>query len=297
MGRGKFFFILLLFSGFAVCGVDARDLTTTSTTVDSPSKTSRPNEATSFGHNLTASAHLLPDKVCSIGLQAIACGILPTFTLGTSPWLYSDYNMASLIGRWQVGRQGSSRNNLQFAYFNTFNSGRQYDGYDSSGNYYHFPYYQMEAAWLTWIHYERVNSHFDFTTNVGAQYYWNLTRPFSLRRPDRQLNPWQLTFSTLSEAQLVGPIYLSAEVGFIYPLEANPYLHTGATLQLRSEHVLVGLGYSLTSTFRALASPIGRRDCQQAIMGYGQTYQDRKDPDCYDADYAIHPEFTAQVQF
>jgi hypothetical protein len=281
--------VLFVFSSL-VAVADFSAVNTTTTSVDiSNSPSPQPKESISWGHNVTASGRLLGNQRFSIGPQVLAYGAQPNLTLATSPWLAADYGMYSLFARLGVLKTAERQQLVQLAYFKT--------GLGEGGEQQLRHYYQMESYWVTWVNRQRMNDHYDFTSNFGVKYYSDLSRPFSLRRPDLHNNPWQLQLSTLHEMEMARPFYLAAEIGTLYALQAQPYLHTGVTLQARTKSVLVQLGYSMTSTLLALTSPRERRDCQQSILQSGGTFHQHYTDDCYKYDYAIHPEFAAEYQF
>lgn len=240
------------------------------------------------GHNLSQTAYVLDHHSCSVGLQFVACGISETLTIGTSPWLLSEYEMNNL----HLKKRIDVNKTLQLSYFKTYNERtNDYLGYRVPEN------YKMEAWWLAGIYSFPFNEHYTLHANLNLQYYDDQTMPFSLKRPSTENSPWQVTVSTLHETNLAGPIFLMGEIGFLMPMHSQPYLHAGASLQYRRNNFESHLGFSMTSTMAALKSTTGRHDCQQAIRRKYESYKMRQEDICYALDFSIHPEFSAQYQF
>lgn len=75
-----------------------------------------------FGHDLSATSHVLQSGVCTAGIQSLACGLTTNISVGTSPWLWSDYNAANFLLRYRFFREGALTRTMQLGYAETFRS-------------------------------------------------------------------------------------------------------------------------------------------------------------------------------
>lgn len=253
------------------------------------------------GHNLTMTTAVFQRGECTIGLQTVACGILDPLSIGTSPWMWSDYRMANVAVRWSPSEiNDEKRWALQAIYFKTTSPKREPAGMTSDGT---IPPrsgqdYQMEAAWFEIARSQRFAPHFQLHGNLHLNYYFDQTMPFSLRRPSLKKDPWQINLSSLMEIELVGGFYLLAEIGLLDLNETYPHLHTGASLGYSRGRFDVHVGFSMTSTFYALFHPVERVDYQQTLRtSQWNGYNSDLDPNLVRQDFAIHPEFSLQYFF
>ena len=243
-----------------------------------------------FGHNLAATTYLLEPWQCTLGLQAIGCGITKRWTLATVPWLYQNYNMYSVVNRIRLANSSSGGAwNLQFSYFKTFPKSQ-------NPRYITYPY-QMEAYWLQIIRSFPIAKHYRVYVNVHTNYYVDDKRPFSMRRPIIERNDGQLNISTLHEIALFRRWYLMAELGTLDLAQPSPYVHSGFSFGRSGETYEWHLGFSLTATPLALFNPRSRRDYQQELRDTESGFDQHLDRERAKRDYAIHPEFALQFYF
>jgi hypothetical protein len=156
----------------------------------------------------------------------------------------------------------------------------------------------MTALWLqlirTWQMKEGYRLHANFDTN----YYFNDRLPFSLRRPSRVKTPVQINMSFLFQTDLTNGWYILGEIGALDIFRPPFHTHSGVSIGWGDATWSWHLGYSLTSTLKALDSPTLRQDSQQLIRSYpGASYDGPYSDPELDYDYAIHPEFALQLTF
>lgn len=155
--------------------------------------------------------------------------------------------------------------------------------------------YRMEAGWLNWIHGWHFNSGYIFFLNAQFMYFVDETIPFSLRRPRVWRDPTEFNISTLHEVKLVHGFYLMGELGILGVVRKFPLIHSGASLQWRSNHWLIQIGYSTTATLAAIG---GNRKYRQDVATYISNGDDHGLGDhlaqFIKYDYSLHPEVVIQ---
>jgi hypothetical protein len=165
-----------------------------------------------FGHDTSSTSYTLHSKECTIGLQTLACGISNYFSLGTSPWLFTDYNMLNMLGRLRLRTSDKSQDSIQIGYFKTFPT----VNHPVQGD------YQMDLTWLYFIRTVFLTPDANIHLNAQAMYFRDDTRPFSLRRPWIDRKPMQLNATALTELHVLGGWYLNAELGILGLIQSNP---------------------------------------------------------------------------
>ncbi|MCJ8276275.1 MAG: hypothetical protein HRT44_02995 [Bdellovibrionales bacterium] len=235
-----------------------------------------------FGHNLSATSHVLDPGNCSVGLLTVACGIAEDLAIGSSPWLFMDYNMYSFFARYRIEKTEDYEEVLQLGLFQTDSASRTYD---------------MSAVWLYWIHGYDLAPHYNLFLNIQGAYYFNENRPFSLRRPRVWKDPTDWNFTTLHELTLVNGFYIMGEVGFLGVVRKYPQIHTGASIQWRSKRWLIQAGFTNTGTLQAYWSPSNRQDIAQSLSNGRDHGLGDGSSDILKYDFSIHPEFVIQFYF
>lgn len=244
------------------------------------------------GHNLSSTSDLLPPGHCSIGIPVTACGLFRGLSLGTSPWMYMDYNMFSIALRALIAEdEEQNRWAAQGSYFKTYEK-------REAGNRLALSTYQMEAAWLMLIRTWRMSEHYRLHGNLHANYYFDEKLPFSLRRPYARPSPFQFNLTLLHQMDLVSGWFVFGEMGLLDFARAPLHIHAGASLGKQIGGLSARAGFSLTGSGPALFSPTNRRDYQQALRFQSiEGYDGEIDPWRAQYDYAIHPEFSLQYTF
>lgn len=237
----------------------------------------------SFGHNLTATSHVMNEGGCTFGFQVAGCGVSEKLSLVTSPWLIGDYNSYNFFARYQYEKNEDRVEAVQLAVFKSF--GGEYD---------------MFAAWLTWIRGYLIRPGYNLFLNVQFANYFEEERPFSLRRPRIWGTSTELSISTLHEVELVNGFYIQGEVGVLGVVRKYPLLHTGASMQWRSQRWLIQAGFSMTGTIHALFSP-NRRFDSAVLLSNGDDHKVESSSefitDFIKYDFSVHPEIAVQYFF
>lgn len=250
------------------------------------------NQTFMRGQNVTSTSDVLRAGQCAVGPTAAACGISNYYSIGTSPWLYYDYNMYSLALRGLLS-QDKEQNRWAFElnYLRTF---RKFEG----NSYYVRPNYQMESLWTKLIRTYYFNSHYRLHLNVQANYYWDEKMPFSLRRPYVKKTPWQFNLSMLHEMDLVHGWFILGELGLLDLLRDPLHLHAGASIGRVWKSFSFHLGFTMTGSYDAIFSPLGRADYHQELRSFSANgYDGDLDPYRVKQDFSIHPEFSVQYIF
>lgn len=248
---------------------------------------------------------MLEPHQCTLGFLVTACGLTPKLSFGISPWMFKDYGLANAGFRWEIFEPTNTvKWMLQGLAFKTAGGPREpYCSDDEappdwSWNPPKTASYQMESYWLILARTETFTPAFRVHTNLQLQYYVDETMPMSLRRPSWTKSPFGLNFSSLYEVAIYKTWVLMGELGGLDLTRDPVRLHTGVSIGQSRKRLTWHIGYSITSTLRALFDPSGRRDVQQSLFsgswrGYNQ------DLGYYDIseDYAIHPEFSVQYFF
>jgi hypothetical protein len=247
----------------------------------------RESQVVPFGHNLSSTSYLLKDGHCTLGLQVGGCGIGDEFTVGTSPWLFRDYNMLNLFLRFRVGKASLAQQDaLQISYFKTYR--------EPNAPYYE---YDMEAAWLAYVRTFFLTESYTAHFNLQGMYYWNDKRPFSMRRPWMEKSLLQINLSVLNELHLIYGWFVNAEFGIIGVVQREPHFHLGMTIEYRFTRWLLHVGFSQTGTTHSYGSPLTRHDYQQTLNSTSNGFHQDYDPSQVVYDYSIHPEFALQYYF
>lgn len=273
-GKRVFLYVLLLISGpgFSHASAQVSSVPHHAETRELKSAWSGP-----FGHNLSQTSVLLPAKSCTVGIQILACGISNRFSVGTSPWLLTDYSMPNVYLRFGLAESESSRLAYQFSYFKAERR-NEYIGYD------------MEAVWNGFVYSSRIAPAAIAHLNFQVNYYANEVRPFSLRRRSTVNSPWQLNASMLLQADLGAGFFLLGELALLDFARPPFRFHSGASIGRRSGNWEWHGGYSITAAPRAWFSPV------RVDLGYFPTDQ-QVTIDQLQADFSMHPEFSVQYFF
>ena len=238
-----------------------------------------------FGHDISTTSYTLNTHECTIGLQTVACGISNRLTLGISPWLVADYNMANILGRFQLATSDSNQDAVQVGYFKTF---RQTDKAFA---------YQMDLVWAYYIHSIFLNPTATVHLNAQFMYFRDDTRPFSIRRPWVDRRPLQVNLTALNELHVAGGWYINAELGVIGVVQTNPEYLFAVTFEYRNQNWLMHGGFSQLGTYSSFWHPLDRIDNQQYLRFSDSGFSGRIDPAYSKNDYSIHPEFALQYYF
>lgn len=270
--------------------------TTSTTNLEKPKATINPEDVW-FGHNVSQTTIVLPQGHCSAGFQVVACGVTDQMSVATSPFIWANYILPNVYARINPGGPNGSFA-FQLAQIGDGVDRRSYGSYNMSTTY----------AWATYRWVNTSNS--SFYSSFIAGYYWSDEIPFSLRRPQPQMTPWQFSFMNLGSVRIGGPFFLNGEFGLLGMNESIPHLHMGSSLAYRSGNFSFHVGLSFTSTFNALWSDkktdywqVAKRsasyqkysqDLYPGTMDFSETPM--KGADLND-DFGAHPELSFQLYF
>lgn len=244
------------------------------------------------GHNLSITSYVLPRGKCAIGLDILSCGVTESLSIGSSPWMWTDYGMISLAVRKKMSPQGFI-SAYQITYFDTQNNLETYDALTDEVRYRSSGGYKMRALWNQFVKTYNPEKHYKLHLNFHVNYYFDDTLPFSLRRPSFDRSPWQVNLSTLHEIHLTRDWYIIGEAGLL-DLARNPlHIHGGASIGVLTPRYSIRFGFSLTGSREGLFST-SRQDYQQRLRAQRGDYNDKSSliGRGIEYDYALHPEFS-----
>jgi hypothetical protein len=234
------------------------------------------------GHNLSITSDQLKPAHLYLGSDVIGVGVTDWLSLGTSTFLWSTYNTASVAARIRTPYF-----NYQVSYFQSYR--------DRTEVYYG---YQMRSLWNQFVYTFEPEADYRLHFNVHLNYYFDEKMPFSLRRPYLTPTPFQLNVSLLHEVNIAGSWVILGEVGVLDLLRHPIHLHTGASIGQSNGWFLWHIGFSLSASKDALLSPVERRDYQQTLLQTEELgFNGKLDPKSVALDYAIHPEIGFGILF
>jgi hypothetical protein len=239
-----------------------------------------------LGHNVTQTANSLPAGRCTFGTTIAACGLGTDLTVGTSPWLWGGYNMYNLYTRWQFSHPANVEKAVQAAYFKTYSIGDRIGPSSPDG-------YDMESLWLYYIQSHKVSKEYTFHWNLQGAYYWNDRKPFSIRRPQVNKNPFQFNAMTLHEVHLIGNFVMQGEIGILGVTESWPALHSGVTFGYHGHSWAFQFGASATGPIGAWFDTTRYDNHALALKTPQGSHQDFTDEQM-SRDFSIHPEIALQ---
>lgn len=238
------------------------------------------SQATLLGHNLSPTTYTIKKGDVSVGTYAAIVGVTDNLVIGTSPWMYFDYNMYTFVARQGKQIDEKSRFGWQLIYFK---SDREVS-YITDG-------YQMEAFSGNLTYTRRINSRFSLHFNYNHMYFLDETVPFSLRREPFNDDTFQSTLTMLAEIKGTSNWGLLAEAGVLGLNYVYPQMILGVSTNYIHKNYLVQLGFNITSTPEALfLSP--RNDANN--MNGGRLTNDRFEGE---RDFSVHPEIQFQYTF
>lgn len=232
-----------------------------------------------FGHNLSPTSYTLEGGEVSAGSYALALGIGDNWTLGTSPWMITQYNMPCIISRFgfDTNNEAIQRVSLEFDYFKTFP--------------YFFNTYNQESTMTRLTVTHQFSSQYTMHLTAGYQYFMNANTPFSLRMISNSTDMKTISLSSLHEVSFTSRDGLMFEAGMLgvnYPI---PYFHTGISLYKKWRGGFFQIGVS--GTFLALETT----SASDIVSGWADVLDPTADigPRVFERKLAIHPEI--QLQF
>ena len=238
-----------------------------------------------FGHNMTPNSYTLNQGDCVVGFYIAGCGVTDNFMIGTSPWLYLNYNSNTIAGRYAFNLNKHHRIGLQSLYIK------------SHENYTGFSGYIMETVRsnLTLTTYESNL----LTTHLALTYehFFDETRAHSLRRNPLNDQPYQISVTHLTEFSINDRYSIQGEWGMHGVNYHYPQLWTGFSFLFKSKNSVVQLGASMNGTATSYFSS-SKQDTQgDFIDNKGTTFYGEDGKFLARRDFAIHPEIQWQYFF
>jgi hypothetical protein len=232
------------------------------------------NSKKTFGHNMSPNSYTLNKGDCTVGPYAAACGVTDDLTLGSSTWLYWNYNMYSVFFR--AGHRFNSewRASIQSAYLKTFDVGK-YLGYVMESSRSHFTLSRKHSSGIT-VHY-----------NLTYEYFLDETLPHSMRREPLKNDPSQVSATALLEYEASKDYLLHYETGIHGVNYHYPQLLVGFSGGRKFKNSFLQIGVSMTGTPKAYFTS-NRFDSSRVNE---RTKQYMK------YDFSVHPEFQWQYVF
>lgn len=225
-----------------------------------------------FGHSLSPTTETLTKGVWTLGTTVAGYGITDQLLVGTSTWMFYDYNSPNLVlrHRWSLGNSFFDEFAAQLLYL-------------KSSNFYP-NFYRMEVGmmWLTWR--KKVNPNYTFYLAANGMYFWDETLPFSLRRNPGHDRADQYSLTTLHVLSFTEYLGLSLELGVLGLDYTKPLFHNGYSFFYKNNTWVAQVGISIS------ASPYNL----ERLFSQSQDTA-TNNHDYYD--YSIHPELQIQYFF
>lgn len=246
-----------------------------------------------LGHDVSATGHVLPSHQCTVGTFYFGCAVNDRLTFISSPQLYWNYHLHNFVFRYQYENTEEHYRTVEFDYFKNFRDR------DDPNDPHQLDNFVMEAIWLRYIYTEKFRTNYYAHFNLHVNYYFDEQLPFSVRRPYEDPSPFQLNLTVLNEVYLVHGWFLEGEAGFLDFANWPLHTHEGVTIGKKWKQGFFYIGFTQTSTLRALFAPTDRVDYQQVLKdnvpkGY---YSRPLDHDSIKNDFSVHPEIAAQYFF
>ncbi|MEE2671353.1 MAG: hypothetical protein VYA54_06575 [Bdellovibrionota bacterium] len=240
-----------------------------------------------FGHNLSSNSYTLNSGDCVIGLYASGCGITNNLMVATSTWLFTSYNSYSLALKYAHSFNPDYRLATQLIYIKSFE-----DPYQSE-----LDQYQMETirgqVILSIFSSQLVANHI----NLGYEYFYDETFAHSLRRNPMNDQPYQLTFTNLTEFNIDHQYTIQAELGLLGINYFYPQIYTGMSFVFKFKNSSLQIGAAANGTLLSYFSS-SKTDTQYTYADNKGTYLgDSSLKDLIKHDFAIHPEMQWQYFF
>ena len=260
-----------------------------------------------FGSNISSTTSTLHHNEATVGFQITGYGINDRFFIGTSPWMALDYKLYHLAGRYRFIETASVSQSLTVQYFKSADEGCRREGQkylsynaqtdaleeNTSCSLYH---YKQENLWTTWTAQQDLSDRVTLHFNQHINYYWDQTRPFSMRRPSNDKTPWQLISARMAKVDLENDFFIASEIGLL-DWEKNPiHLHSSFMIGALKEAFSFHVGLSMTSTPTAYFAK-NRKDYQQELRTSPTGFNGNLDENKITNDFSFHPEVAVQIYF
>ncbi len=228
------------------------------------------------GHNLSPTTDVLPEGKTILGTYVYGYGLTDRWMIATCPWLIVGYNMPNVGIKYStpshsIFKQVSS----EFLYFKTINYGLKW--------------YRQNSLWWRNTGTIEVLPQYSIHSNLGFQYFFDDSAPFSMRPPTLTNTPITLSISTLHQYEFDSKWGTFAEFGLLGANYSNKYLQIGASVFYRFASGYIQLGISQSVRLGPKVLP------DQPIREWIDNLGDSHSSVFYLFQSPIHPEI--QIQF
>jgi hypothetical protein len=240
----------------------------------------------SIGHNLTSNSRTLERDQWSLGTLYLGYGVTDELSVGVSPFLLLNYQMANFLLRHGLQISDRTRLGFDFSYFKTFGGrfedvtycppGSDFDGNGCFIQKRHRSGFSMEATAVKVTLSHLVTESYRMNFTLSHFYYFNEEMPFSFRMDPANSDPYAVNLTSLHELRVSQHFFINLEAGFWGLNYQYPYYHAGLTLNLQSEYILFSVGASTTF------SPSFPAERARRFAGY-------------DSRSSLHPELQIQI--
>ncbi|MBD66536.1 MAG: hypothetical protein CME62_15095 [Halobacteriovoraceae bacterium] len=226
-----------------------------------------------LGHNMSGNSYTLNSGDCVLSPYLSACGVTDNFMVGTSTWMYWDYNTHSLAARYSHKIDSENTLGVQSVYMKSFNTDTEY--------------YQMENIRTQFILSRKIDKYMTHHYNLTYEYFYDETVPHSFRRDPLNDDAYQVSISNLFEVDYTDKYILQYEIGVHGINYFYPQILTGFSFGRRWKNAYFQFGFSANGTPRAFAN-LSRSDSNRKV---------ERNSDLLRNDFAIHPELQYQYYF
>jgi hypothetical protein len=211
----------------------------------------------SFGHLLTTNNNVLAKDQFGVGLMYLGYGITDNWSVATSPFVGLTFEMFNILSRYVVDLDAKQRVGLDIAYFKTINekpsefaslcpppnSASCIATFERQNGYKTF---KMEAVSVKATYSNLIKPKYRLSTTLGYFYYFDDTRPFSLRMDPQNNDKYAVSLSTLHEFRTSQRNFLNLEFGLWGLNYEYLYYHTGFSVNHQTGPWLWSFGFTTT---------------------------------------------------
>lgn len=200
-----------------------------------------------IGHNATPTTYALPAHTITIGNYGVGYSPSDTTLIATSPWIWTSYNTANIVGKWAKPVSDRWRIGAFAAYFRSVEDRPLIK--DGALQRYQFETAALQA--LASYQWHRTIVH----AGLKYSYFINDDRPYSLRMdPGDESIRDQLDLTMLVEQKISEKMRLNFEFGILALTALRPYGHVGISWCVLLDSWLLQLGASYTAQWASVGT-------------------------------------------
>ena len=238
-----------------------------------------------FGHNMTPNTYTLSQGDCVAGFYISSCGLTNNFMVGTSPWLYLNYNSQTLAARYAFNLNSHQRLGLQSTYISSYELPNVENAYFMESIRSHLTLTTFETSLIT--------THISLT----YEFFFEETRAHSYRRNPFNDQPYQFSLTHLTEFNISDRYSIQGEWGMHGLNYVYPQIYTGFSFIFKTKNSAFQLGASMNGAPRSYFSS-EKIDTQfDYLDNRGTTKSGIDGKYLAQRDFAIHPEIQWQYFF